>query len=313
MKGIEIAKSFYLEYGEPMLKTEFAELFPLLAVGFVGSGSERYGFDDETSRDHDFEAGFSIFLPSEDKIDRRAEFLLERAYQKLPKEYMGVKRSLLSPVGGNRNGPVRAAEFYLQKVGRADGNLTKTEWLTLPSSTLFEATNGEVFYDGLGEFTSIRKALEIMPEDVRKKRLAGNLLLMAQAGQYNFSRCYLRGEKEAAALSASEFVKSALQVLFLLEGKYAPYYKWSFHALRAFEKEEIVNALSFVATAGIDAKADAERKYDEIEKVCSYVVEKLEAQEITKATCGDLEKHAYSVNDKIEDGEIRNLNVLACV
>ena len=34
---------------------------------------------------------------------------------------------------------------------------------------------------------------------------------------------------------------------------------------------------------------------------------------LTKAICGDLEKHAYSVNDAIADPEIRNLHVLAGV
>ena len=34
---------------------------------------------------------------------------------------------------------------------------------------------------------------------------------------------------------------------------------------------------------------------------------------LTEAVCGDLEKHAYSVNDGIKDGRIRNLSVLVCV
>ena len=41
--------------------------------------------------------------------------------------------------------------------------------------------------------------------------------------------------------------------------------------------------------------------------------EALQSQTLTKAICGDLEKHAYSVNDGIRDGEIRNLHILYCV
>lgn len=59
-----------------MLETDFAELMPYLAIVFVGSGSEHYGFDDEFSRDHDYEPGFCIFLPGEDVIDRRRAFRL---------------------------------------------------------------------------------------------------------------------------------------------------------------------------------------------------------------------------------------------
>ena len=75
MKGLEISKKFYEEYGKPMLEEGFPELMGLIAVGLVGSGSECFGFDDEVSRDHEFEHGFCIFLPDESKVDRRSEFL----------------------------------------------------------------------------------------------------------------------------------------------------------------------------------------------------------------------------------------------
>ena len=54
MKGIEISKAYFNEYGLPMLNNDFLEILPYLCVGLVGSGSDCYGFDDETSRDHDF-------------------------------------------------------------------------------------------------------------------------------------------------------------------------------------------------------------------------------------------------------------------
>ena len=40
MKGLELARAFYNEYGAPMLEREFPELLPCLCVGLVGSGSE---------------------------------------------------------------------------------------------------------------------------------------------------------------------------------------------------------------------------------------------------------------------------------
>ena len=76
MKGLEISKAFYNEYGKPMLEERFPELIPYLAAGLIGSGSECYGYDDEVSRDHDFEPGFCIFLPGEDVVDRKAAFAL---------------------------------------------------------------------------------------------------------------------------------------------------------------------------------------------------------------------------------------------
>ena len=85
MKGLEIAEKYYLEFGKNMIDAEFADIKDKLAAGICGGGSECFGFDDDISKDHDFEAGFCIFIPDEDIIDRKTEFALERAYAKLPK------------------------------------------------------------------------------------------------------------------------------------------------------------------------------------------------------------------------------------
>ena len=148
MNGLELSERFYLEYGEPMLKEQFSELLPYLAVGLFGSGSECFGFDDEVSRDHDFEPGFMLLLPGEDVVDRKTAFQLERAYSKLPKEFMGFTRSTVAPVGGARHGVLRTADVFSDKVGAGDGILTVSQWLTVPEHALAEATNGELFSTG---------------------------------------------------------------------------------------------------------------------------------------------------------------------
>lgn len=314
MNGLELARGYYEEYGRPMLESGFADILPYLAIGFVGSGSEHYGFDDEVSRDHDYEPGFCIFLPGEDIVTRRQEFLLERAYAKLPKEYKNVKRQPISPVGGNRNGVIRTADFYTAKVGAPDGNLSLEAWLHTPDYALAEAVNGEVFYDGYGEFTGIREKLRRMPEDIRLKRLAGNLLIMAQAGQYNFARCLKHGEPEAAQLACVEFVKAAMQSAFLLARRYMPYYKWSFRALRGLEGgAELAGKLSLLLGGDNSTPATAEKKYDTIEEIAAMTITSLREKELTDAVCGDLEKHAYSVNDHIRDSNLRNMHILAAV
>ena len=145
MKGLELSRGFYNEYGRPVLMAQFSSVLPLISVGLMGSGSECLGYDDEVSRDHDFEPGFCIFIPDESVLDRRTAFLLERAYAKLPKEYLGVKRSPLSPVGGNRHGVIPLSSFVREKTGTPDGKLTIGNWLTVPEQSLLELTNGEVF------------------------------------------------------------------------------------------------------------------------------------------------------------------------
>ncbi len=313
MRGLEISRTYYETCGAPMLREQFPELLPKIAVGLFGSGSECFGFDDEVSRDHDFEPGFCILLPGEDAVDRRAAFRLERAYAKLPREFMGLRRGLAQPVGGPRRGVLRTAEFFRDKVGAADGALTTGQWLGVPEYALAEAVNGEIFFDGPGEVTAIRRRLAAYPEDVRRKRLAGNLLLMAQSGQYNYARCLAHGETGAAQLAAVEFVKSAMSVAFLLNGVYQPYYKWAFRAMRALPKLALhAELLEYLLTTGSDGGL-AESKRDVIEGMAADIIDELQSQGLTQAACGDLEKHAYSVNDGIADGGVRNLHILSAV
>lgn len=313
MKGLELCERFYREYGEPMLKEQFPDLLPYIATGLFGSGSECYGYDDELSTDHDFEPGFCIFLPSEDVVDRRNAFLLERAYAKLPKEFEGVKRASVAPVGGARHGIIRTGEFFLEKAGTQDGTLSISQWLSTPSYALSEAVNGKVFFDGYGEVTKIRSLLGQYPEDIRRKKLAGHLLLMAQAGQYNYLRCLKHGEPAAAQMAAFEFVKSLIETVFLLNRVYQPYYKWSFRAMRELPKLSLLAETAEYLISTDNGEELAETKYTMIEDAASDVIDELQKQELTKAICGDLEKHAYSVNDGIKDAEIRNLHILSAV
>ena len=313
MKGLELSRAYFEAYGRPMLEAEFPALLPCLAVGLCGSGSECFGFDDEVSQDHDFEPGFIIFLPDEEKLSRRDAFLLERAYAKLPKEFEGFRRASISPVGGARHGVIRTADFFKEKVGSPDGVLTLSQWMTQPEELLSEAVNGEIFFDNLGEVNSIRSALSAYPRDIMLKKLAGRLLLAAQAGQYNYRRALSHGETAAAQLAAIRFSESAMAAIFLLNGRYMPYYKWSFRALRALTKLSLEAELfEYLITTGNGGDA-AEEKADVIESICADIIEELISQGLTKATCGDLEKHAYSVNDAITDPQIRNLHILAAV
>ena len=296
-----------------MLENEFSDILPLLCVGLFGSGSECFGFDDEISTDHDFEPSFCIFIPDEQTLDRRTAFLLERAYAKLPKEFEGYKRNMLAPVGGARRGVLRTGEFFKEKIGSETGELTLTEWLSLPEQALAEATNGEVFFDNFGEVSKIRESLAVFPEDVRRKKLAGNLLIMAQSGQYNYKRCIDHGETAAAQLAVCEFVKSAMSVIFLLNNKYQPYYKWAFRALRNLPKLSLeAEMFEYLLTTNNDGEM-SEEKYYAIEGIAADIIDELAEQELTKAICGDLEKHAYSVNDSIADSSLRNMHILAAI
>ena len=313
MNGLELSRAFYEECGRPMLEEQFSALMPYLAAGLFGSGSECFGYDDAVSRDHDFEPGFCLFLPEESVVDRRTAFLLERAYAKLPRSFRGVDRPVLQPVGGARHGVFRTPEFFQKLTGSPDGMLDLYDWLSIPEQALAEATNGELYFDSFGEVSRIRSALRFFPEDVRRKKLAGRLLLMEQSGQYNYARCLSHGETGAAQLAAGEFVSSAMSVVFLLNRRYQPYYKWRFRALRALDRlSDLAKPMEELLTTGNDPD-QAERKTQQIEAICSAVRAELELQGLSNAAGDDLERHAYAVNDSIENSELRNLHVLAAV
>lgn len=310
MKGLELSKKYYEAYGIELLE-QFPQLLPYIAVGLFGGGSECLGYDDGISADHDFEPGFCILIPDEKLVDRSAEFKLERAYAKLPKEFMGYKRSPQSPVGGNRHGVIRIEQFFKEKVGSADGILTLSQWLTLPEHTLLEATNGEVFVDNYGQLTQIRRALSKMPRDIRLKKLAGQLLIMGQSGQYNYMRCIKRGDCGAAQLSVIEFVKSAIATVFLLNDSYMPYYKWQFCALRALPLlSDTAEKLEYLISSPNDTP---DKKQNIIEAVILDIICQLREQQLTSYCQNEAEGHAYSVNNRIKDVELRNLHILAAI
>ena len=219
----------------------------------------------------------------------------------------------MQPVGGARRGVLRTEEFFRDRLGANPAEIPNTLWLTLPEQSLAEAVNGELFFDNYGEVSRIREAVRFYPEDVRRKKLAGSLLLMAQAGQYNYTRCLAHGETAAAQLAVCEFVKSACESIFLLNRGYQPYYKWTFRALRALPLlSEEAELLEYLLTTDNEPET-AEEKYHVIEGIAADIIDELMEQNLTEATCGDLEKHAYSVNDRIADGELRNLHILAGV
>lgn len=313
VNGLTLSKEYFEAYGRPMLEQQFPELLPYLAAGLAGSGSECFGFDDAVSQDHDFEPGFCLFLPGEDVIDRKTAFLLERAYAKLPKEFMGFRRAMIQPAGGPRHGVLRTADFFRDKTGTPDGVLTISEWMNIPQQSLAESVNGEIYFDSFGEVTAIRSRLRFYPGDIFRKKLAGHLMLLAQAGRYNYPRCIRHGETGAAQLAVYEFVDHAAGIIFLLNHRYRPFYKWMFRALRTLPRLSLNAELMEYLLTTDNSEAMAEEKLKVMEGMTADLIAELVRQGLSAAVCGDPEKHAASVNDSISDPGLRNAHILAAV
>lgn len=243
MTHMERCRDFYEQFGVPMIKAKFPDYKERIAVGLVGEGSECFGFDDEISKDHDFSVGFCMWLRDGD---------YEEIGEALQKEYDALIQRLegpgsLSPNVCRRHGVFKIREFYSGILhvpvdiinnfmgNRKDDGLTVPQWMAIGEMHLAAAVNGEVFYDPEGQFTKIRnKILEYYPEEVWKMRLADRLHEFSQSGQYNYSRMMARGDYVTAKVCLGKAMNSGMELLYLLNRTYAPYYKWRRKGLEGF-------------------------------------------------------------------------------
>ena len=72
----------------------------------------------------------------------------------------------------------------------------------------------------------------------------------------------------------------------------------------------MADSLEFLISTDNGAE-NADIKNEIINSVAEKIISILKQKEITKATCNDLEKHAYSVNDFIKNGDLRNTHILS--
>lgn len=226
MKGLDLAEQYFYEHGLPMLENHFGEQAHRVAAGLVGPGSECYGFDDHLSRDHDWGPGFCLW------VDKRAyeQFgdKLQSAYERLPKKFKAFGPRQCSPGEDHRVGVIEIEQFYRTFTGldHPPGNVQ--EWLRIPEEALSICTNGKVFQDPAGQFSSWRQHLKrYYPEDVRIYKIASFCVKVAQSGQYNFKRSLDRREWFALRYAEIQFCDESLSLTFLLNKCYAPFYKWS--------------------------------------------------------------------------------------
>lgn len=305
MKGLELAKAYYEQYGAPMLRQEFADHSGVIAAGLVGQGSECFGFDDEISRDHDFGAGFCLWIP--ERYYKELGPRLQEAYARLPQD----TDSYLTAERGGRIGVHTMESFYQNLIGRRDAPETPMDWLRIPERFLATAVNGEVFSDPLGEFTAIRQKLQgFYPEDVVKKKLAANCAIMAQAGQYNYPRSLKRKHFGSAYLACGEFVKAALASLYLLNGQYMPFYKWMFKGTESFSFGRQC-ALDIQTLALMPELTAGPRKAQQIEQICVTIARELVRRGWTDDGDDFMQYHGENLMKSIRDPALRSMYIMA--
>ncbi len=305
MNGLTLAEQYFHEYGLPMILKDFPLHAERIACGLVGDGSECFGFDDELSRDHDWGPGFCIWVTDEDYDDIAKELI--QKYKQLPETFLGFGPRRQSDWGNERIGVFEIGNFYSRYIGYKSVPQNNEEWMIVPESALAAATNGKVFYDPFGEFSSIRnQLLQFYPDDVRLKKMAARCMTIAQSGQYNLGRCIKREDQFAIRYAETKFCIDVISLIFLLNRRYTPFYKWMSRALvelprlgkEIFEKIEILIKTS-----------DFRLKPDMVEEICSMIISELNAEGLTDSSSTFLLDHGPIIQSKIKDKELRKRNV----
>ena len=296
MKGIELAEAYFNAHGLPMIRDQFGDKAHLIAAGLVGPGSECYGYDDHLSRDHDWGPGFCMWLdrPDYERFGHR----LQKAYQMLPKEFMGFGPRQTSQGEAHRVGVVATQDFYRAYTGCDHIPDRVEQWLRIPDQNLSVCTNGKVFQDPLGHFTAWRGALlRYYPEDVRLQKIAVCCVNAAQSGQVNYQRSLERQEWFALSYAEVQFCDHVLWLTFLLNKSYAPYYKWRHRAVKSLSTlgRWVHQRIEKLLTTG-----DASAKKACIQDVCQHLVRELKRQQLTDSDSEFLMDHVQPIIARIE-------------
>lgn len=298
LKGMDLCRAYYETYKEQFLKG-FEQYKPYMAFGLVGDGSECLGLDDEFSKDHDFGPGFCVFIP-EKEYDIIGE-ALAKAYEKLPKEFMGYSRNVTKQ-GKTRVGVKTIEGFYKEYIGVEGIPQSDAQWFIAPPERFLAATSGEIFEDNCGKFTRIREGLKnYYPEHLRRAMLAEELSMMAQTGQYNYERVLKRGEKVTAQLILSKYMEHTMNTVYLLNKEYAPFYKWKHTAMTNLPiLPEIMDILNAIA----DMEYGDERIVLVIEMIAKLIVNELLNQGLSDIEELYLDVQAHRILERANAGVV---------
>ena len=302
MKGLELNRAFFEDI-RPQLQKDCPSLYACMAVGLVGNGSECFGYDDEVSRDHDWGVAPQIWLPEEKRaMIPVLQDWLEKAMEARP-DYPYPNATRYSA----QRGVSTVGDFYSSLTGCPEGPRTIAEWDRVPQENLALAVNGEVFYDGSGAFTEIRNhILGFYPEDYRLKKLAARCAAAAQTGQYNYGRCLQRGDAVTAQIVEASFLTEICGLVFLLNRRFMPYYKWRQRGLRELG---ILGPEIADASLRLVSLTEPERKAAEMENICVLLADELRREGLTDTEDDFLLTHAEQIQMKIGDGHLRALPV----
>jgi hypothetical protein len=301
VRGLEISRTHWHDVVAPAVATRFPSVLPRIAFGLVGEGSECFGFDDDLSRDHDFDPSPCLWLSASDFASHGES--LGALVKSLPPP---DRAALITAEGSGRRGVHEIGTFYRRFLGLARAPRTIEEWRAMPEAGLFASTNGEIFEDPAGGFSAVRTGLlAFYPEDLRLAKLARCLHTAGQSGQYNLERSVARGELVAVALEIAEFVDAAIAITFLLARRFRPYSKWAHRALGILPLPG--PRLHALLADLVASSFGPERGLALVEETSNLLASSLRAQDLSASPSSFLVDHARAVAGRVVDPHLRRM------
>lgn len=304
MKGLDLCERYFKAYGYSLLGRSPELMTNRIAAGLVGPGSDCLGFDDDISRDHDWGPGFCLWLTDEDFDTYGAQ--LTESYNSLPPLFEGFRRAT-SDWGDGRVGVFKTSAFYRRYLGVDCAPATVQEWLAVPENNLAVVTSGRVFVDPLDKFSSIRRRLlEFYPDDIQRIKIAARCMSAGQSGQYNASRCHTRGDALASQFSLVKFCCDILNIVFLLNRCYSPYFKWQLRASRNLPLlgQSVSNFVELLLRAN-----ELKQKQTIIDEIARSVIEVFLEKRLSDIRSPFLLDHGQRIQEMIGTPELKTVNL----
>jgi hypothetical protein len=265
VQGHELARRFYFEAVRPILERRFPDFEHCAAL--IGYGSDVLGYDDETSRDHEWGPRVQLFAPSAERAGEIENVLadeLPTAFAGFsthfgPTDEPGVTR--LEPVDhgplAHRVQVLDLGAYLRERIGvdPRDGFTTR-DWLVTPTQRLLELTAGAVFSDPHGELAHVRRLLAWYPHDVWLYAMAAHWQQVAEYEHF-VGRTGSRGDDAGSRLIASSLLRDLMRLTFLQERRYAPYAKWFGTAYRELGRAELPAVERVLAADDWNAREEA--------------------------------------------------------
>jgi hypothetical protein len=237
ISGLTLSRLFYQEAVRPVLRKHFPKL--IYSAGLIGHGSEVLGYDTSRSIDHHWGPQLQVFI-SEINHPIYAGQIKHVLGNELPREFMGYSTNFGDPdsegvqlLQAKEAGPVNhrvtalVARSFFKHLLSFDPyeDIGMLNWLTFPQQELLCLTQGEVFFDGLGELSLLRDKFRYYPKDVWLFLISCQWKRVSQQEAF-MGRCGEVGDELGSRIVATTIIKDLMILCFLFEKTYFPYSKW---------------------------------------------------------------------------------------